>query len=106
MGLPTFPTLPTPPSQENLLLFLIQTVALEELALAALINAEAEKVQAVAAAGVMGPVSASELTAINSAVAAVVEAAGKKEEQLRQKLGVLLAIKDDHGNQPCLPWHK
>ena len=39
MGLPEFPALPTPPSLEDLCLLLIQTVALEELALAALINA-------------------------------------------------------------------
>ncbi|MGI6610194.1 MAG: hypothetical protein ACOX4G_06745 [Limnochordia bacterium] len=92
MGLPEFPELPTAPTLDELRLLLIETVALEELALAALINAEAEKVQAVADADVLGPVSAEELAAINKAVAEVINAAACKEDRLRQKLALLLAM--------------
>ena len=92
MGLPEFPEFPTPPSIEELRLLLIETVALEELALAALINAEAEKVQAVAEACVLGPISADELTDINKAVGEVIEAAGRKEDRLRKKLALLLSM--------------
>jgi hypothetical protein len=101
MGLPQFPTLPTPPSQETILRLLLETIVLEELALAALVNAEAEKVQSVAGAGVIGPVSPEDLTEINKAVAGVIQAAGDKEEKLLAKLKVVIAAME----RPCHPEH-
>lgn len=92
MGLPVFPVLPNPPTLDMLLRLLIQTVALEELALAALVNAEAEKVQAVAAANVIGPITAEELAAINKGVAEVICAAADKEDKLQRKLALLLSM--------------
>lgn len=94
MGLPTFPDIKNPAPQADIIDRLLETIALEELALAALINAEAEKVQAVALAGVMGPVSADELEAINKAVADVIGAAAMKEERLEKKLARILAHKE------------
>lgn len=94
MGLPVFPDISGPAPQAQIIDRLLETVALEELALAALINAEAEKVQAVSAAGVAGPVDPEELTAINHAVAEVIAMAGKKEEHLRRKLNRILAHKE------------
>ena len=52
---------------------LLETVALGELAVARLINSEAEKVQAVVKAGVAGPVSPEELKEINITVSKVLE---------------------------------
>lgn len=94
MGLPQFPVAPKPPAQKKLLKLLLHTVALEELALAALVNAEAEKVQAVSAAGIVGPVTAESLAEVNKAVAEVITAAGKKEEVLLAKLKFIIAVKD------------
>jgi len=73
-----------------LLRFLLHTVALEELAISALINAEAEKVQELNASGIAGPVSAEEAIRINESVAKVIEAAERKEQQINQKLRALL----------------
>lgn len=94
MGLPVFPDISGPAPQSQIIDRLLETIALEELALAALINAEAEKVQAVAAAGVMSPVSADDLAAINRAVAEVIKEAGAKEDRLRAKLERILAHKE------------
>lgn len=94
MGLPVFPDISGPAPQAQIIDRLLETIALEELALAALINAEAEKVQAVAAAGIAGPVDAEELEAVNRAVAAVIEQAGIKEQHLRRKLLRILAHKE------------
>lgn len=93
MGLPTFPDISGPAPQPEIIDRLLETVALEELALAALINAEAEKVQAVAAV-VVGPIGPEELAAINASVSAVIEQAGKKEQYLAQKLARILAHKE------------
>lgn len=97
MGLPIFPVLPEPPTFDELRLLLIETVALEELALAALINAEAEKIQAVASAYVLGPISPDELSDINKSVSEVIEAAGRKEDLLRKKLTLLLHMENNDG---------
>jgi hypothetical protein len=94
MGLPVFPPLPPPIPQNQIIDYLLETIAFEELALAALINAEAEKIQAVAAAGVMGPVSPEALEAINVSVSSVIQGAAQKEEFLRRKLATILAHKE------------
>lgn len=98
MGLPMFPDIRGPAPQEEIIDRLLETVALEELALAALINAEAEKVQAVAAAGVAGPIDAEELAAINAGVAEVIKRAAEKELHLRRKLARILAHKENNDN--------
>lgn len=94
MGYPVFPDISGPAPQNEIIDRLLETIALEELALSHLINAEAEKVQAVAAAGVMGPVSAEELEEINRAVAEVLKEAANKEDRLRRKLERILAHKE------------
>ncbi|HWI52505.1 MAG TPA: hypothetical protein VNT01_10240, partial [Symbiobacteriaceae bacterium] len=99
--LPEFPDISDPAPQDQIIDRLLETIALEELALAALINAEAEKVQAVAAAGILGPVDAEQLTAVNLAVADVIRLAGVKEEHLRRKLLRLLAHKERGTGSPA-----
>lgn len=94
MGLPIFPNLAGPAPQADIIDRLLETIALEELALAAVVNAEAEKVQTVALAGIMGPVAPDELTAINESVAKVLSIVERKEEQLRRKLNRILAHKE------------
>jgi hypothetical protein len=93
-GTPVFPDISNPAPQSQIIDRLLETVALEELALAHLINAEAEKVQAVAAAGVMGPVRAKHLSAINRSIHAVIEAAMNKEDLLSRKLELILHHKE------------
>lgn len=73
---------------------LLETIAWEELALAALIHAEAEKIEAVVHAGLLGPVDAEEVQQLNLAVAHVLEIVVEKEEMLRKKLNSLLALKE------------
>jgi hypothetical protein len=70
---------------------LLQTIVFEEQALAALINAEAEKIQELAKAGLSGPISASEATELNQSVAEVIKLAGEKEERLLRKLHLVLS---------------
>ncbi|MGE5673614.1 MAG: hypothetical protein ACM3XM_06955 [Mycobacterium leprae] len=105
MGLPVFPNIQHPAPQAQIIDRLLETIALEELALAALINAEAEKVQAVAAAGIIGPVDAAELEAINRAVSEVIREAAVKEGFLARKLTLLLSHKERCGPHPCPPHH-
>lgn len=100
MGMPQFPDISGPAPQDQIIDRLLETVALEELALAHLINAEAEKVQAVAAAGVMGPISGEDLEAINRSVADVLKEAAVKEDRLRRKLDRILQHKE---NTPPTP---
>jgi hypothetical protein len=92
-SVPVFPPLPPPIPQSQIIDYLLETIAFEELALAALVNAEAEKIQAVAAAGVLGPVEPDALTAINNSVNEVVNQAIHKEQLLSLKLARILAHK-------------
>lgn len=92
--MPHFPDIRNPAPQDEIIDRLLETIALEELSLAHLVNAEAEKIQAVAEAGVIGPVSTEELAKINHSVKEVLEAAVKKEEQLHHKLTTILAHKE------------
>lgn len=92
MGMPEFPDFGEPAPLEDILDRLLESIALEELALAHLVNAEAEKIQAVTAAGMVGPVTAEDITAINNAVGAVIEQVMNKEEQLQLKLEAILSL--------------
>lgn len=89
--MPCFPNIKDPASPEEIIARLLETIALEELALAHLINAEAEKLQAVIKAGIVGPVSAEEAKEINLAVSKVLEVAALKEERLHRKLKLILS---------------
>ena len=91
MGIPQFPALPTAPTQDQLLLQLLHTIALEELALSAVINAEAEKVQALAAAGIMGPITPESAAEVNTAVSEVLNQVSQKQTRLMRKLAMVLA---------------
>ncbi|MFO8061052.1 MAG: hypothetical protein R6U70_10425 [Bacillota bacterium] len=101
--MPQFPELPEIPEQQDLLHLLIQTVALEELSLSALVNEEAEKVQELVREGIAGPIFAEEAVKINESVRDVIVAAGEKEDKLLRKLR-LLPMNDhpDHGTDQNL----
>lgn len=97
---------------------LLKAIALEELALAHVINAEAEKAQAVANAP-MTPFTPDELIAFQQSVAKVLEMVVAKEALLLKKLRLLLALcpppctkcrkakrcKDGDGHHPFRPRH-
>ncbi len=97
MGLPEFPQLPEPRSREDLIRLLFESIVMEELSLAAIVNAEAEKVQALTKHGICGPVLADEALKINQSVKEVIQAAGEKEKLLLRKLKILslLDTEDD-----------
>lgn len=94
MGWLRFPDMSNPASQDEIFDRILETIALEELALAHLIHAEAEKLQAVIRAGVAGPVSAEELREINLAVSKVLETAAAKEDRLHRKLRLILSYRE------------
>jgi hypothetical protein len=96
MGLPCFPRIPPPPPKKVLLGLLLQTIVFEEQALAAMINAEAEKVQKLVETGIAGPMSADEVSEINRSVAEVIRFAGEKQDRLLRKLQTILAAVPAH----------
>jgi hypothetical protein len=100
MGMPVLPDV----SQEQALTDLLESIALEEAALAALINAEAEKVQAVAAKMEQqrhhGRLDLDEVIDFQKAVAGVVQTAIKMQMLLQFKLENVLDAKlelETHG---------
>ena len=97
MGVPKFPDIKRPASLQEIMARLLETIALGELAVAHLINSEAEKVQAVVKAGIAGPVSPDELKEINITVAKVIETAVAAEDRLQKKLRMILAQADRMG---------
>jgi hypothetical protein len=101
MGFPVFPPLPCPPPRKNLIGLLLETIIFEQQALAHLINAEAEKVQSMAHAGIAGPISPSEAAEINKSVAEVIKFAAEKEEKLFRKLQAVLSTPVEHGKPDC-----
>lgn len=81
---------------------LLHSIALEELAIANLINAEAEHVQAAARQG-LPQLTPDEFVAFQQAVAKVLELAVEEEKLLLQKLRLLLSRssrRDDRGARP------
>lgn len=74
---------------------LLETIAWEELGLAALVQAEADKQREVAALGIAGPVGADDVLRHNRAVARVLRLIGTKERLLGEKLRLLLALKGE-----------
>lgn len=93
-AVPIFPDISNPPPQADIIDRLLETIALEELALSALINAEAEKIQAAVAAGVSGPVDAEDVTAVNVSVEEVMRKVVAKERALYRKLERILRHKE------------
>lgn len=72
---------------------LLETIAWEELSLASLLQAEADKLRKVAAWGVVGPVCATDVLRHNRAVARVLQLVGSKEKLLDEKLRLLLRLR-------------
>lgn len=73
---------------------LLYSIAKEELALAALVNTEAEKTRRVAAA-IRGPFSAEEVVAFQQSVARVLEIVARKERLLLEKLRLVASLRTD-----------
>jgi len=89
-------------SEENALANIIVSIALEEAALAHIINAEGEKIQRVVGTftpeGATGPLpllappSVEDMQAINTAVGGMVETISSIERSLHNKLRTVLAV--------------
>ncbi len=104
MAGPEFPKIPQVPEEGDVASLLVHTIALEELALAALVQAEAATIKHMVEQGIAGPILPEEAIRINESVRDVLIAAAKKESILLQKLRILLACKDQHGRplpSPC-----
>ncbi|OEH93773.1 hypothetical protein [Bacillus solimangrovi] len=95
MGMPNFPyrfnELPDL-DKDQVLLFLLATVGQEELALAHIMNAEGEKIQAAVAKFESGRLSVDELLAINDNVNDTLKTVVKKEMLLEFKVDKILEI--------------
>ena len=98
MHLPESPTMANGPDARNPSLQLLHTVALEELSIAALLHAEAEKVQAVVAAGIPGSVTPQDIIEVDKGVAEVLRELVALEDRLLRKLAMVSAVKP-----PCPP---
>ena len=97
--IPEFPEIPQVPGQGDLMPLLLHTIALEELALAALIHAEAATIQHMAEQGIAGPILPEEAIRINESVRDVLIAAARKEDILLHKLRLLLASSDQENHR-------
>lgn len=98
----SFPNIPdvTPEitiSREQVINLLLASIAFEELGLAHLINAEAEKIQF--ALGVSPPPSIQTISEVNRSVERVLRQVIKKEMLLQFKLEDVLQIPDDNGDE-------
>lgn len=80
-----------PPSRDEVINLLLQSIALEEAALAALINTEAERVQLLSGT-FAEPVTFDEVLSLQRSVADVLQAVVRKEEVLLRKLTTVLRI--------------
>ncbi len=93
MGVPTIPSLPSIP-KANVISSLLATVAIEEAALAHLVNAEAEKVQRLAAT-MPTPSTFEQAAEMQKIVLAVMNAVALKELLLGEKIRRVMSITID-----------
>ena len=97
MSMPTFVAEVPDVSQEAAINQLIASIALEELALSHILNAEGEKIQFAVGTlqipdrGLSGGITIANLVELDSSVAAVLQAAAETEAALSQKLQAALA---------------
>ena len=100
MGLPTIPTITTTlPEAEALAL---AAIAMENLALAAIINSEAEKIQA-AVRAFPATINVTQLIAVDTSVTAVLKNVIKKEIILEFQLEEISALLDvDEGEEAAV----
>lgn len=94
MGMPTIPPQPHRPCLHQTKIDLLESIALEEIALSHILNAEAEKVQAFVGDCLSFPTKPSnrEIIALNQSVNQVVETVLMKEWLLLRKLQSVLEI--------------
>jgi len=83
--------LPEPPPRDRVISQLLYSIALEETALAALINAEAEKVQAVGR-NLARPCTFDDVLTFQRSVADVMQTVVRKEEILLKKLQTVMEL--------------
>lgn len=89
MSLPEFPTITPPLSREDAINQIISSIAMEELGLSHIINAEGEKLQYVLGtlSGVTGPsATIDDILKVNESVRAVLQGATESQTLLRSKL--------------------
>lgn len=88
MSLPQIPTA----DRDQAINDILEAMAMQEAALASVINAEAAKVDALVAAGIPAAESIEQVNAFQGAVAAVLQLAAQKDQAINQKLELLRSL--------------
>lgn len=97
MSMPVFPTIETPLDRDELINEILASIALEELSLSHILNAEGEKIQfalgtlIVPDRGLSGGITIADLVNLNNSVAATLQAAAANQTALTEKLQAVLA---------------
>ena len=104
MSMPTFPEEVPALDREDLLNQILATIALEELGLSHILNAEGEKIQfalgtlIVPGRGLSGGITIADLVELDNSVAVTLQATAANQAALTQKLqAVLAAVADEPG---------
>lgn len=93
MSLPSFPVVDPPIDRDDAVNQILSSIAMEELSLSHILNAEGEKLQYVLGTlpGLTGPATITEVMAANESVKGVLEAAMQNQLFLKAKMDSALA---------------
>lgn len=88
MSMPQIPIV----TREQALTDMIEALALQEAAIASLVNAEAAKIDALVQAGIPAPTSIEEVNSFQAAVSAVLQISSEKQQAIYSKLELLRSL--------------
>ena len=103
MSMPTIPPSPHRPSKHEVIIDLLASIALEEIALSHIMNAEGEKIQAFVGKCLDFPThpSNAEIIKFNKSVVGLLDTVVMKEWLLLKKLGNVLEFDETHCHCKC-----
>ncbi|MDE6881034.1 MAG: collagen-like protein [Oscillospiraceae bacterium] len=99
MSLPSFPTIDPPIQREDAVNQILSSIAMEELSLSHILNAEGEKLQYILGTlpGLSGPATIAEVLSANESVRGVLEAAMQNQLFLKAKMESALSASNSQG---------